>query len=124
MYTNMAFEYGGGGIENASPINSTINEMLMQSHEGVIRILPCWNKKMSASFENLRADGAFLVSAKLENEQITSLSIKSIMGRKCNVECQGIKKVNRESDKAEIPFKKYGNTVSFETQADTTYFLI
>ena len=121
---NKLFRHHGGGIEHLTTVPVTINEMLMQSHEGVIRILPCWNKKMPASFENLRADGAFLVSAKLENEQITSLSIKSIMGRKCNVECSGIKKVIRESDKAEIPFKKDGNTVSFETQADTTYFLI
>lgn len=70
MYTNMAFEYGGGGIENASPINSTINEMLMQSHEGVVRFFPVWNRTKNASFKNLRADGAFIVSASLEDGKI------------------------------------------------------
>jgi drug/metabolite transporter (DMT)-like permease len=65
---------------------------------------------MSASFENLRADGAFLVSAELKNEKIKSLKKKSLRGRPCNVDCSGIKSVIRESDKKEIPFKKDGST--------------
>lgn len=121
---NRLFRHHGGGIEHLTTIPATINEMLMQSHEGIIRLFPCWDKKSSASFENLRADGAFLVSAELKNEQITSLKIKSIKGRKCTVECADIKAVIRESDKKEIPFTKDGNTVSFETQADTSYVLI
>ena len=43
------------------------------SYEGVIRLFPCWNKKSNASFTNLRADGAFLVSAELKNENIEAL---------------------------------------------------
>ncbi len=121
---NRLFRHHGGGIEHLTMVPATINEMLMQSYEGVIRLFPCWDKKMTASFENLRADGAFLVSAALENEQITSLKIRSLKGRKCNVECSGIKSVIREADKKEIPFKKEGNTVSFETQTDTVYTLI
>ena len=59
---NGLFRHYGGGIENLTTIPATINEMLMQSFEGVIRLFPCWNKKSDASFTNLRADGAFLVS--------------------------------------------------------------
>ncbi len=121
---NRLFRHHGGGIEHLTTIPATVNEMLMQSYEGVIRIFPCWNKKSAASFENLRADGAFLVSAALENEKITSLKIKSLKGRVCSVECADTKSVVRESDKKEIPYTKNGNTVSFETQADTTYILI
>ncbi len=121
---NRLFRHHGGGIEHLTMVPATINEMLMQSHEGIIRIFPCWDKKSSASFENLRADGAFLVSAELKNEQVSSLKIKSLKGRDCQVECNGIKSVIRESDKKEIPHTKDGNTVSFETQADTTYILI
>lgn len=121
---NRLFRHHGGGIEHLTTIPATVNEMLMQSHEGVIRLFPCWNKKMSAAFENLRADGAFLVSAELKNKKTASLKIRSLKGRTCNVECADIRCVMRETDKEQIPYTKNGNTVSFETQADTTYILI
>ncbi len=121
---NRLFRHHGGGVEHLTMVPVTVNEMLMQSHEGIIRLFPCWDKKMNASFENLRADGAFLVSAELKNEQVSSLKIKSLKGRKCSVECTGIINVVRESDNAQIPYKKDGNTVTFGTQTDETYILI
>ena len=98
--------------------------MLMQSHQGVIRLFPCWNKNDDAAFTNLRADGAFLVSAELKNEKIISLKIKSLKGRKCTVECSDIKSVIRKADNKEIPCERMGDTVSFETQEDSEYILI
>lgn len=121
---NRLFRHHGGGIEHLTMVPATVNEMLMQSHEGIIRLFPCWNKNSSASFENLRADGAFLVSSELKNKQIISLKIKSLQGRVCTVECPDIKNVVRESDNAVIPYKKEGNTVSFETAPNETYVLI
>lgn len=121
---NRLFRHHGGGIEHLTMIPATINEMLMQSHEGVIRLFPCWNRKSAASFENLRADGAFLVSAENKDGKVASLKIKSLRGRICNVECADIKCVVRESDKKQIPYTRNGNTVSFETQADAVYILI
>ncbi len=121
---NRLFRHHGGGIEHLTMVPATINEMLMQSYEGIIRIFPCWDKKMNASFENLRADGAFLVSAENKDGKVTSLKIKSLKGRVCNVECSDKKSAVRESDGKEIPFKRNGNTVSFETQADKEYILI
>ena len=123
-FPNGLFRHHGGGIEHLTTIPATINEMLMQSYEGVIRLFPCWNKKMSASFENLRADGAFLVCAELKNEKISSLKIKSLMGRKCSVEHENIKSVIRQSDKKEIPFTKQNGIISFETQANEVYVLM
>jgi hypothetical protein len=120
---NRLFRHHGGGIEHLTTIPATINEMLMQSYEGIIRLFPCWDKT-DAAFENLRADGAFLVSAELKNEKISSLKITSLKGRKCVVECADIKSIIKESDKKEVPFKKDGNTISFDTEADTTYILI
>ena len=121
---NRLFRHHGGGIEHLTTIPVTINEMLMQSHQGVIRIFPCWNKKSDASFENLRADGAFLVSAELKEENVVSLKIKSLKGRNCTVQCDGIKSVLRKSDNTEIPCNRIGDTVSFETQTDEEYILI
>lgn len=120
---NRLFRHHGGGIEHLTTVPATVNEMLMQSHEGIIRLFPCWNKKSPASFENLRADGAFLVSAELKNERITSLKIKSLMGRKCTVECGGVKSVT-QGDGTAIKFSQNGNTVCFETEAGKEYVLI
>jgi hypothetical protein len=105
-------------------VPATINEMLMQSHEGVIRLFPCWDKKSNASFENLRADGAFLVSAELKAGNVISLKIKSLMGRKCTVKCDGIKTVINKADNSEIPFNRVGDAITFKTQVDTEYVLI
>ncbi len=121
---NRLFRHHGGGLEHLTTIPATVNEMLMQSHEGVIRLFPCWDKKTYASFENLRADGAFLVSAENKNGKLTSLKIKSLKGRLCNVGCSGVKSVVRESDGAEIEYKRAENTVSFKTKAGETYILI
>ncbi len=121
---NRLFRHHGGGIEHLTTVPATINEMLMQSYEGVIRPFPCWNRNSPASFENLRADGAFLVSSELKNGQITSLKIKSLNCRTCTVDCPEVKTVIKESDKTTVPFTRNGSTVSFETQADEAYILI
>lgn len=63
---NMTFDFGCGGIENCSLFANTLNEMAMQSFEGVIRLFPVWDKRLDARFRDLRADGAFLVSSSTE----------------------------------------------------------
>ena len=121
---NNLFRHHGGGVEHLTTIPATINEMLMQSHQGVIRLFPCWNKKSDASFENLRADGAFLVSAELKNESVIFLEIKSLKGRTCTIECSNIKSVINKADNSEIPFNRVGDAITFKTQVDTEYVLI
>lgn len=76
----------GGGIETLSAVPLTINEMMMQSYEGVIRIFPNWNKTKDASFEQLRAYGAFLVSGKLQKGKIGPVKLLSEAGRPCVIE--------------------------------------
>ncbi len=120
---NKLFRHHGGGIEHLAMVPATINEMLMQSYEGVIRLFPCWDKS-DASFENLRADGAFLVSAELKNEKVSSLIIKSLRGRTCTVECYGIEFVIDKADNTEVAFERIGDTVIFKTKANAEYILI
>ena len=84
-YPNLLITQAGGGVETLSAVPLTIHEMLMQSYEGVIRIFPNWNPKRDASFETLRAYGAFLVSAAIRNSLITSVKIYSEKGRPCEV---------------------------------------
>ena len=81
---NKLLYFDGGGIENVSPALS-ITEMLMQSHEGAIRIFPDWPRDLDARFGTLRANGAFLVSAELKGGTIGNVRIQSEKGSGCTV---------------------------------------
>lgn len=77
---------GGGGIETLAAVPLTINEMLLQSYEGVIRLFPNWNRQKDASFANLRAYGAFLITSSLKNGIVQNVDIVSEKGRLCKME--------------------------------------
>lgn len=122
---NMLFDRFGGCIEHLTTIPATVNEMLMQSHEGIIRLFPCWDKKMNASFENLRADGAFLISSEIKNEKVISLTVKSLAGRICKIQNPGNAMISvRQADGKKIRFKKTDGYIEFKTVPDMTYVLI
>jgi hypothetical protein len=82
---NLILYYGGGGIESCGGFLA-INEMLMQSHEGIIRFFPDWPRDEDARFGNLRAVGAFLVSAEMKNGVVTGVKMVSEKGLDCTVQ--------------------------------------
>ena len=62
----------GGMLENIGA-TAAINEMLLQSHGGVLRFFPVWSSAVGAvSFTTLRAYGAFLVSAAIDASGVVS----------------------------------------------------
>jgi hypothetical protein len=66
-------------IENfALPV--VVNECMMQSYNGTIRFFPNWPMDKDAEFHNLRAVGAFLVSASLINGKVNEIKIVSEAG--------------------------------------------
>ncbi|MEI6646013.1 MAG: glycoside hydrolase family 95-like protein [bacterium] len=73
------------GIENSSIFPNTINEMLLQSHQDVLRLFPCWPKEKDAKFGTLRAYGAFLVSAEQKDGVVSGVTILSEKGRDCTL---------------------------------------
>ncbi|MEN9675175.1 MAG: hypothetical protein RIS76_1071, partial [Verrucomicrobiota bacterium] len=80
---NLMIFGGGGGIENCAGVPATINEMLLQSHAGVLRVFPVWPRDLPARFGRLRAPGAFLVSSELRDGTVVSLLIESEQGGDC-----------------------------------------
>jgi alpha-L-fucosidase 2 len=70
------FLYRPFTLEGNFAFASGLQEMLIQSHTGIIRVFPAvpasWKE---ASFKNLRAEGAFLVSAELKNGKIIRIEI-------------------------------------------------
>ena len=122
---NMLFRHHGGGIEHLTTVPATVNEMLMQSHEGIIRLFPCWDKKMNASFGNLRADGAFLISSEMKNGKVVSLTVKSLAGRKCRVQIPADTSITvLQLDGKKVKFKKSDDYIEFKTSQNMTYKLI
>ena len=78
--------YGGGGIESCGGIISAVNEMLLQSHENVIRVFPVWSRRQPARFTHLRAMNAFLVSSEYRDGNVQYVVIQSEKGRNCTVQ--------------------------------------
>lgn len=84
-YPNLSIRQEGGGIETCSGVPGMINEMMLQSHLGLIRVFPVFPDDQTASFYRLRTFGAFLVSSAIENGQIQHVSIESEKGRDCRI---------------------------------------
>ncbi|MBP1646996.1 MAG: hypothetical protein H6Q30_441 [Bacteroidetes bacterium] len=57
-----------------------VNECLMQSYNGTIRFFPNWPMEKDAEFQQLRAVGAFLVSASLKGGKVEEVEIHSEAG--------------------------------------------
>ena len=62
-----------------------INECLMQSYNGTIRLFPNWPMDKDAQFQDLRAAGAFLVSASLQDGEVTMIEVFSEVGSPLNI---------------------------------------
>ena len=82
---NGSTHHRGGGLEDANGVASALNEMLMQSHEEVIRLFPVWPKTQDAAFYKLRAYGAFLVSSEHRDGSVRYAVIESEKGVDCTV---------------------------------------
>jgi len=85
-YPNLWIFAEGGGVETCSGIPGMINEMMLQSHGGVIRIFPVFPDHQRASFFRLRTFGAFLVSSSFHNGSVGCLIIESEKGRECRLQ--------------------------------------
>jgi len=68
-------------LEGNFAFASAVQEMLIQSHTGVVTLFPAipadWK---DVSFNTLRTQGAFLVSAKMKNSEVTKVEITSEKG--------------------------------------------
>jgi hypothetical protein len=61
-----------------------VNEVLLQSHNGLIRVLPAVSKSWSGIFR-LRAEGGFLVAADFADRTARLVEVESLLGRRCRI---------------------------------------
>jgi alpha-L-fucosidase 2 len=92
---------------------AAIGEMLLQSHEGEIELLPALPKQWpSGEVKGLRARGGFEVSMKWDKGVLTGASVKSISGPRAIV---------RYGEKTVAINLKKGETINFDNQLKTTH---
>ena len=102
------FTYRPFTLEGNFAYASGLQEMLLQSQSGVIEVFPAipvdWK---DISFKDLRAMGAFIVSAEMKDGEVVSLSVHSEKG--------GLLKIRSPKD---------GNVVTKETNPGETVNII
>jgi len=72
-------------LEALYVLSAAMNESLLQSHDGIIRIAPAVSDTQKARF-TLHAVGGFIVSAEIENGRPLWIAIQSLLGRPCKLE--------------------------------------
>ena len=106
---------------------AVLNECMMQSYTETIRLFPnTWNLG-PARFRNLRAAGAFLVSARFDGKKISGISLLSEKGktvRILNPWNDTPTTVTRQRDGREVAVKVEDGVLIFSTSAGETYHLL
>jgi len=110
------------GLEKAGAIEA-VNNLLLQSDDGVMRVFPVWPASRNASFVNLREKDAFLVSSSLQGGQIQYVDIASQAGRQARLQhpWPGRNVVVNRVGAGTVSHAVSGDVISFATQAGATY---
>jgi alpha-L-fucosidase 2 len=103
-----------------------LNECMMQSYTGTIHLFPNTKNLGAARFQNLRAAGAFLVSAVWNGNKISNATILSERGAECRISVASLSgnvSVTRLSDGKPVELDNDGETIRFHTVSGERYRL-
>lgn len=115
----------GVWTENLS-LPAVLNECLLQSYSGTLRVFPNTRNLGPASFRNLRAAGAFLVSAGWDGTTVSNVEILSERGAPVRfVHPWGTRAVSvlRARDQKAIPAQLLDSILRFDTEPGERYHL-
>ena len=111
-------------VDGTFGVTAGITEMLMQSHEGVLDLLPALPKAWSTGcFDGVCARGAFELSMQWTDGRITRVEVLSKKGQTCRINPKT--KVKVASDGKQVVYKTFKDgSIEFETRAGDRYTLI
>ncbi|MCE4563434.1 glycoside hydrolase N-terminal domain-containing protein [Maribellus sp. CM-23] len=119
------FTYRPFTLEGNFAFAAGIQEMLLQSHTGIIVLFPAIpNDWQNASFNTLRAQGGFLVTAQKANGKIAKVSIASEKGGVCKISNPFPGKTCRVKYSWKESGSLTGDTLSIEVPAGETIELM
>ena len=113
----------GVWTENLS-LPVVLNECLMQSYTGTIRLFPNTRNLGPARFRDLRAVGAFLVSAEFDGRKVSAVSLLSEKGktvRLANPWKDARVRVMRQRDGSKVPVRSQKGILTFSTEPGERY---
>lgn len=113
----------GVWTENFS-LPAVLNECMMQSYTGTLHLFPNTNHLGRARFQNLRAAGAFLVSAAYDGTKVTEVSLLSEKGKAVRLAKpwpSGRIQVRRVSDGQSVPVRTEKGILVFDTEPGERY---
>ena len=101
-----------------------IAEMLLQSHRGMVRLLPAWPRKTwpTGHVKGLRARGGFEVDIEWEDGEFRQATIQSELGRRCAVRAPVAVRVSHNGDPVDVK-RPAERLVEFGTEQGGTYRL-
>ncbi|MCK4590185.1 MAG: hypothetical protein KAT86_00420, partial [Candidatus Latescibacteria bacterium] len=108
-------------MDPMSILASAMNESLLQSHDGVIRVAPASEEGQNARF-NLHAADGFIVSAEIENGKPVWISIRSLLGKTCRIKNPWVKLYLSRGGAESISYEQ--DTVEFSTQKGDVLMIV
>ncbi|MEJ0103426.1 MAG: glycoside hydrolase family 95-like protein [Bacteroidota bacterium] len=110
-----SFTYRPFTLEGNFAFAQGVHELLIQTRNNVIEIFPAVPESWrNVSFNNLRTEGAFLISAKKENGVTVSVKIFSEKGGECRVKLPFKTFIEKGIKRSDINFGN-DNIISFKT---------
>ena len=100
-----------------------IAEMLLQSQGGTIRLFPYWPMHQSASFDDFRARGGFMVSASWNPASGMTAKITSLSGNTCSIRWERDETPVIKHNGKPVSFSRKGRDIVFKTTPKAEYEL-
>jgi alpha-L-fucosidase 2 len=111
-------------VDGSFGVTAGITEMLIQSHEGVIDLLPALPDEWSeGSFNGVCARGAFELSFSWKDKVLTSVEILSKAGQPCRLRAGKLNSVTENGKKVKVTKYPDGST-GFDTKPGKIYRLL
>ena len=122
MQANLRIKDGMHGIEKSGS-TETINSMMLISEEGMTKIFPNWYADKDAKFVNLRAKGAFTVSAEYDGsaQEAKNVTITSEAGEDMTLVSPWAEGMTVRDSKGNVVAATKGTVPNWEDVENATY---